>query len=375
MADAITATGLVKRYKTVTALDGVDLLVPTGSALGLLGPNGAGKTTIVRILTTLLQPDAGSATVAGVDVLAKPRDVRPTHRPVRSVRSRRRVPHRVREPRHDRPAVPPGGQALPRAAGAARGVPARGRCRPALQDLLGRDATPARPRGALAADLRSSSSTSRRWASTPGRTEDVGARSRTSSRRDDASARPPSTWRRRTSWRTTSSSSTMAGSSPRARRTRQTQVAVSASTCDRARSGTPLAARDLLDPPGSAALDRGPATLLTPISGEPDPHRGRGTRRRTIGIDDVGLRGSRSTTSSSREGHASEESGGRSVTGTPLDTPPRSPNGRLDTYHRPLERRRPTARLPCSRTPTLSPKREHHQDQMRPDSWSSRRSR
>ena len=76
MADAITATGLVKRYKTVTALDGVDLAVPTGSVLGLLGPNGAGKTTIVRILTTLLQPDEGSATVAGVDVLAKPRDVR-----------------------------------------------------------------------------------------------------------------------------------------------------------------------------------------------------------------------------------------------------------------------------------------------------------
>ena len=72
MADAITATGLVKRYKTVTALDGVDLAVPTGSVLGLLGPNGAGKTTIVRILTTLLQPDEGSATVAGVDVLAKP---------------------------------------------------------------------------------------------------------------------------------------------------------------------------------------------------------------------------------------------------------------------------------------------------------------
>ncbi len=76
MADAITARGLVKRYKEVTALDGVDLAVPTGSVLGLLGPNGAGKTTIVRILTTLLKPDEGSATVAGVDVLDKPRDVR-----------------------------------------------------------------------------------------------------------------------------------------------------------------------------------------------------------------------------------------------------------------------------------------------------------
>src|SRR3954447_14686098 len=76
MADAITARGLVKRYKTVTALAGVDLAVPTGSVLGLLGPNGAGKTTIVRILATLLQPDEGSATVAGVDVLSRPRDVR-----------------------------------------------------------------------------------------------------------------------------------------------------------------------------------------------------------------------------------------------------------------------------------------------------------
>jgi len=75
-AAAVSARGLVKRYKDVTALDGVDLTVPTGSVLGLLGPNGAGKTTIVRILTTLLRPDEGSAEVAGVDVLKRPRDVR-----------------------------------------------------------------------------------------------------------------------------------------------------------------------------------------------------------------------------------------------------------------------------------------------------------
>ncbi len=60
----------------MTALDGVDITVPTGSVLGLLGPNGAGKTTIVRILTTLLQPDAGTAEVAGIDVLNNPREVR-----------------------------------------------------------------------------------------------------------------------------------------------------------------------------------------------------------------------------------------------------------------------------------------------------------
>ncbi len=73
---AIQARGLVKKYGDVTALDGVDISVPTGSVLGLLGPNGAGKTTIVRILTTLLRPDAGTAEVAGVDVLTNPRDVR-----------------------------------------------------------------------------------------------------------------------------------------------------------------------------------------------------------------------------------------------------------------------------------------------------------
>ena len=73
---AIEVAGLVKRYGDVTALDGVDLQVPRGTVLGLLGPNGAGKTTIVRILTTLLQPDAGRATIDGVDVLANPREVR-----------------------------------------------------------------------------------------------------------------------------------------------------------------------------------------------------------------------------------------------------------------------------------------------------------
>lgn len=73
---AIRARGIVKRYGTVTALDGVDLEVPTGTVLGLLGPNGAGKTTMVRILTTLLRPDEGEATVADLDVLRDPRSVR-----------------------------------------------------------------------------------------------------------------------------------------------------------------------------------------------------------------------------------------------------------------------------------------------------------
>ncbi|MBM7517776.1 ATP-binding cassette domain-containing protein [Nocardioides nitrophenolicus] len=68
----ISATGLVKRYQDVEALAGLDLAVPEGRVLALLGPNGAGKTTAVRCLTTLLKPDAGSARVAGIDVLADP---------------------------------------------------------------------------------------------------------------------------------------------------------------------------------------------------------------------------------------------------------------------------------------------------------------
>ncbi len=76
MTEMIRASGLVKRYGDVTALDGVDLVVPEGTVLGLLGPNGAGKTTVVRILTTLLEPDEGSAQVAGIDVRANPQGVR-----------------------------------------------------------------------------------------------------------------------------------------------------------------------------------------------------------------------------------------------------------------------------------------------------------
>src|SRR4051812_38863097 len=66
---AISVHGLVKSYGDVRALDGVDLEAATGTVLGLLGPNGAGKTTTVRVLTTLLKPDEGTARVAGLDVV------------------------------------------------------------------------------------------------------------------------------------------------------------------------------------------------------------------------------------------------------------------------------------------------------------------
>jgi ABC-2 type transport system ATP-binding protein len=76
MSDAIVAEGLVKRYGDVVALDGMDLSIPEGTVFALVGPNGAGKTTTVRVLTTLLKPDAGRATVAGYDVVRDARSLR-----------------------------------------------------------------------------------------------------------------------------------------------------------------------------------------------------------------------------------------------------------------------------------------------------------
>jgi ABC-2 type transport system ATP-binding protein len=76
VTDVIRAEGLVKRYGEVVALAGLDLMVPEGTVLALLGPNGAGKTTAVRVLTTLIVPDRGTATVAGYDVLTDPVEVR-----------------------------------------------------------------------------------------------------------------------------------------------------------------------------------------------------------------------------------------------------------------------------------------------------------
>jgi ABC-2 type transport system ATP-binding protein len=73
---AIEAKGLTKSYGDVKALIGVDLVVPQGTILGLLGPNGAGKTTTVRILSTLLKPDSGTAEIAGINILKDPAQAR-----------------------------------------------------------------------------------------------------------------------------------------------------------------------------------------------------------------------------------------------------------------------------------------------------------
>ena len=73
---AVVAEGLVKRFGSTEALRGVDLEIERAQVVGVLGPNGAGKTTAVRILTTLLKPDAGRAIVDGIDVVAEPRRAR-----------------------------------------------------------------------------------------------------------------------------------------------------------------------------------------------------------------------------------------------------------------------------------------------------------
>jgi ABC-2 type transport system ATP-binding protein len=76
MSSAIETSGLVKSFGVTRALNGVDLRIREGSVYGLLGPNGAGKTTTIRVLATLLRPDAGTATVLGYDVVREAASVR-----------------------------------------------------------------------------------------------------------------------------------------------------------------------------------------------------------------------------------------------------------------------------------------------------------
>jgi oleandomycin transport system ATP-binding protein len=78
MTSVIEAEGLTKRFGDTQALAGVDLTAEQGAVLGVLGPNGAGKTTAVRILSTLLRPDSGTARIGGFDVLTQAHRVRQT---------------------------------------------------------------------------------------------------------------------------------------------------------------------------------------------------------------------------------------------------------------------------------------------------------
>ncbi len=76
MSPILEARGLTKRFGTTQALDGLDLTVEPGQVTAVLGPNGAGKTTFIRMVATLLRPDAGELTVAGIDALRHPAQVR-----------------------------------------------------------------------------------------------------------------------------------------------------------------------------------------------------------------------------------------------------------------------------------------------------------
>src|SRR5260370_8537355 len=104
---AVRVEGVVKRFGATVALDGAGLEVPGGMVFGLLGPNGAGKTTLVRILATLLAPDAGRAEVFGHDVAGGPGAGRPLPRPTGHVPAPGPTPTGRVRPRDFRPPVHP----------------------------------------------------------------------------------------------------------------------------------------------------------------------------------------------------------------------------------------------------------------------------
>ena len=129
---AIEASGLIKTFGSVRAVDGVDLAVRSGSVYGVLGPNGAGKTTTIRMLATLLRPDAGSARVLGHDIVRDADAVRGLVSLTGQLASVDEDLTGPREPRPDRPAA---------------GAEARRRPRRARASCSRRSASPTRPAG------------------------------------------------------------------------------------------------------------------------------------------------------------------------------------------------------------------------------------
>ena len=143
----VEVTDVHKSFGDVHALAGASLSIEAGTVYGLLGANGAGKTTLINVLSTLIPPDRGTATVGGIDVTNDPQASPPPGRSRRPVRRRRRLPDRSRERRDGR--SPVRAQPPRRAASSARCArpvqPVRRR-RPQGVDLLGRHAPPARSR-------------------------------------------------------------------------------------------------------------------------------------------------------------------------------------------------------------------------------------
>ena len=90
--------GLTRKFGDLTAVDRVTLTIDRGEIFGLIGPNGAGKSTLIKMLTTLLPPTSGSATVAGFDIVSQPRRGAPPHRLRPAAAIGRRLAHRLRKP-------------------------------------------------------------------------------------------------------------------------------------------------------------------------------------------------------------------------------------------------------------------------------------
>src|SRR5581483_7182129 len=203
---AIRVAGLTKRFGDLTALAGVDLEVPAGSVLGLLGPNGAGKTTTVRILTTVIAADGGTAEVLGIDVARSPDAVRDRiglagqYAAVdENLTGRENLRLIARLTHLPRGQVAPGRTSC--STGSASPTPPTGPC---ARTPAGCDAGSTSP-PRWCTGRRCCSSTSRRRVSTPSAGATCGRSSRTSPRTGRRSCSRPSTSRRRTVSRTTSS--------------------------------------------------------------------------------------------------------------------------------------------------------------------------